>query len=520
MKVNIVFGGPAGTGPNIVTNLLGKALVGQGYYVFYSRDYQSLIRGGHNFNTLTFSDEPVFSNDSGIDILVAFDKKTIEIHKGSLRSSAYTSGHKNLSRGPKLQSKGAKEAIIIEPAEKGNMYYAGKLFKLLCLDFKILDQELKDLGNRYEENVKDAKEGYEIETKKVCELRSGKSSNGFMNGSQGIAEGALKSEMDIYYAYPMPPATPVLMELGQATLDEKNNLKVVELENEIAVANAGVGSCMVGKKVMVGTSGGGFDLMTETLSLCGIAEIPLVFYLSMRPGPGTGVATYSAQGDLNIARHAGHGEFQRVVLAPGDPKESEELTNQAFYFSHKFKVPSIVVSDKHLGESFYTIEGNAKLEKINVSTKLKRFNSYEVDAEGSATEDPKIIEENIVRRMKKVWEIEAEAKKFEMYSVYGKKNSENVVVFWGSPKGAVLDAIKDLDCTAVQIKYIEPFPKEVLKLLKDKNVILVENNSTGLLADLIREKTGLLIEDKNKILKFNGRAFLGDELKTELEKRI
>jgi len=117
---------------------------------------------------------------------------------------------------------------------------------------------------------------------------------------------------------------------------------------------------------MIGTSGGGFDLMTESLSLCGMAEVPLVFYLAMRPGPSTGVATYTSQADLNLALYSGHGEFPRIVLAPGDPKEAIELTNQAFYFSQKFKIPSIIVSDKHLAESFYTLHDNPKLTKQGV----------------------------------------------------------------------------------------------------------------------------------------------------------
>jgi len=98
---------------------------------------------------------------------------------------------------------------------------------------------------------------------------------------------------------------------------------------------------------MIGTSGGGFDLMTESLSLAGIAETPLVIYLASRPGPSTGVATYTAQGDLDMARYAGHGEFPRMVLAPGCPKEAEELTSQAFYFSQQFGIPIIILSDKH-----------------------------------------------------------------------------------------------------------------------------------------------------------------------------
>jgi len=495
MRFNVLIGGEAGLGPNLLTEILGRVLVERGYYVFYSRDYQSLIRGGHNFNVLTFSEEPVNSNDSKVDILVCLDAKTEEIHQKNLNISA-----------------------VILKGSKENMYYAGRLFKMLCLDFSILDRELKKLGKRYEENLKNAKQGYEEEKKEVCKILDKKKKNYFMNGNKGISEGAKKSGIEIYYAYPMTPATPVLGELAENQL--KENRLVVELENEIAVANAGVGSCIAGKKVMVGTSGGGFDLMTETLSLCGIAEIPLVFYLSMRPGPGTGVATYTAQGDLNIARHAGHGEFPRVVLAPGDPEESIELTNSSFYFSHKFKVPSIIVSDKHLGESWYCFKEMPKLEKIKVETKLSRFNSYEVDKEGSATEDAEQINKNILKRKEKYLEIKKEAEKFEMFKTYGNKNSKNVVVSWGSPKGAILDAIKDLNICFVQVLYIEPFSEKIEDLIKDKNIILVENSATGLIGDLIKEKTGIKIKEENKILRFDGRPFFADELKKEIEEKM
>ena len=260
--------------------------------------------------------------------------------------------------------------------------------------------------------------------------------------------------------------------------------------------------------------------MTEGLSLCGIAGIPLVFYLAQRPGPATGVATYTSQGDLKMALNAGHGEFTRIVVAPGNPSEAKELTSQVFYLSSKFKVPSIILSDKHLAESFYTSEGKGEIVKFKTDLKMKRFNSYETDEGGSATEEPEIIEKNIVARMKKGFELAEESKKFEMYKIYGEVSSKNLVVSWGSPKGAISDAVKDLDCGFLQIKYLEPFPKEVAKIMKDKNLILVENNSTGPLADLIREKTGILIEDRKKILRFDGRPFLADELKEEIGRRI
>jgi len=470
-------------------------LVKQGYYAFYSRDYQSLIRGGHNFNVLTFSDAPVYSNDKEIDILVALDENTEKIHKKDLK----------------------KNGVILK-GHNENMYYAGRIFKLLCINFKILEEQLRILEKRFDENLKFAKEGYEEETKKICEVIPKKNKFFLINGSQGVAQGATASGLDIYYAYPMTPATPILGELAKNQI--KNNQLVLELENEIAVVNAGIGSTITGAKVMVGTSGGGFDLMTEGLSLTGMAEVPLVFYLAQRPGPATGVATYNSQGDLNLARHAGHGEFPRIVLAPGDPKEAYELTTQAFYFSHKFKTPSIIISDKHLGESAYTLNSKPQITKSQKSTVFSRFNSYEKDKTGSATEDAGIVNKNVLARLEKKKSIEKESLKFQTYNVFGNQKSKNVLVSWGSPKGAILDSMKDLDCKFIQILYIEPFPKKIINELKDKNIILIENNSTAPLGDLIAEKTGIFIEDKNKILRFDGRPFLCNELNGEIKKRL
>lgn len=494
MRLNILFGGEAGQGPNILTHILGKTLVKQGYYVFYSRDYQSLIRGGHNFNVLTFSDEAVSSNESGIDILVSLNEETEKIHKKKL-----------------------KKNVVILKGHDENMYYAGMLFKILGLKFSLLEEELRELKKRFNENLKEARKGYEEASKSFDVPEIKKRSSAFINGSQGISEGAIKSGLDIYYAYPMTPATPILGELAEKQNEE--NIFVLELESEIAVINAAVGSSITGAKVMIGTSGGGFDLMTEGLSLTGMAETPVVIYLAQRPGPATGVATYTSQGDLNLALHAGHGEFPRVVLAPGDPKEAAELTSQAFYFSQKFKIPSIIISDKHLGESFYTAE-KSEITSSKKSMSMMRYNSYEKDPKtGSSTEDSGITNKNVEKRLKKEKDIRKEAKKFEQYKIYGKKDSRNIVLGWGSTKGAITDSINELDICFLQILYMNPFP-EIKNFLKDKNVILIENNSTAQLGSLVAEKTGIFIEDKNKILRYDGRPFLSDELKKEIEKRL
>jgi len=495
MRYNILIGGKAGQGTNILLHLLAESLVKRGFYVFYSRDYSSLIRGGHNFNQLCFSDKPVYSNESQIDVLVALDENTEKLHKNKLK----------------------KGGILLNGNEP-NMFFAGRIFRVLGLSFKDLDFSLKNLEKRYKENLSEAKKGYELEKEKIHLKNFKLKKRDFYSGSEGIANGAIKSGLDVYYAYPMTPATPVLVELAQK--QEKENILVLELENEIGVANAGAGSAMTGAKVMVGTSGGGFDLMTETLSMTGIAEIPLVFYLASRPGPGTGVATYNAQGDLDIALYSGHGEFPRIVLAPGDPVEAQEMINQSFYFSQKFGVPSIVLGDKHLGESFYSLDRKPKIVKVKRNHFLKRYNSYEVDSEGSATEDSEIIIKNVNNRLNKKRRIFIEAKKFEQYKIFGKKTSKNCILFWSSTKGAVLDSIKELDVCAIQILYLEPFPEEIKNLVKNKNLILIEENSTGLLGKLIQEKTFEKIPEKNKILKFDGREFFSNELKKEIVRRI
>jgi len=495
MVKSILFGGKAGQGPNILTQLIGEALVKQGYYVFYSRDYQSLIRGGHNFNVLTFSRFPISSNESKVDLIVALDENTVKIHKKEL-----------------------KEKGEILTGDKDNIYFAGALFKIMCLEFSLLEQELKKLRN-FDENLKSAKKGFSEEKRKIkINVPKLKNDRNFMNGSQGIAEGAIKSGLDIYYAYPMTPATPLMFELAPKQKD--NNFIILELENEIAVINSALGSAMTGAKSMIGTSGGGFDLMTEAFSMAGMAEIPIVCYLASRPGPSTGIATYTGQGDLQLARHCGHGEFFRIVLAPGDVIESEELTSQAFYLSQKYKVPSIILSDKHLAESFYTFSEKANITHSEKSTKLMRYNSYEHNETGEAVEDSAGIIKGVERRQKVKKLVEKDAEKFSMYKIYGNKNSKNVILSYGSTKGAILDAIKEVDVKFIQILYIEPFPDIEKEMKNIKKILLVENSATGMLADVIMEKTGIKIEDKNKILRCDGRPFFYDELNKEIGKRL
>jgi len=511
MRMNILIGGKAGQGINKISEIVTSLLSKLGYFTFNYRDYPSLIRGGHNFNILSFSDTRVGSIESKLDIILALDENTLKIHKNKLKKSGIIISF------DKFDSNLGKDL---------NIAMAGALIKVLGVDKKMLVEQVKEeFGDS--EKIKAIELGFDLGKKKF-ELEKINNKVEIMTGSKAMALGAMDSEIDIYFAYPMTPATGLMHELASFQVKgEKNKLLVYQPENEIAVVNMALGASFAGKRVMIGSSGGGFDLMTEGLSFTGMSEIPLTVYLASRPGPGTGVPTYTSQGDLDVALRGGHGEFPRIVIAPGDIIEAREKTNEALYLAEKFRCLSIILSDKHLAESEFSSDRKSnKVIKIKVKReipgeKIVKASSYEHDRFRNTTEEAEITKRNAEDRIKKYEELKKEVKKFEMIKVFGKKDSKNLVIGWGSTKTVILDAIEGLDVKFLQILYLKPLSDEIRgEIEKADNVILVENNVTGQLGRLIREKTGIKIKKENRILKYDGRMFYCDELRKEIKKRL
>lgn len=404
MRLNILIGGKAGQGINKISEIVSKILIDEGYFVFNYRDYPSLIRGGHNFNILSISDKEIMSHESKLDVIVSMDELTTIKHKKELKKEGFIIGPKKfLDLGMNL-----------------NVALAGALIKLCGIEKNLLMKEVKDQLNN-KKSLDAAEKGFASQETKHS-LKKLKNKLILMSGSQGITKGFIESKADLYLAYPMTPATPVLHML--ADNQEKNNLLVFQPENELAVVNAALGASFSGARVMVGTSGGGYDLMTEALSMQGMAELPLVVYLASRPGPGTGVPTYTTQGDLDIALRGGHGEFPRIVVAPGTPEEAQQKTNEAFYLSQKFNALAIILSDKHLGESEFSFkEERRKPLKVEVKRKIPgegivKANSYEHDNIGNTTESAQIANDNAEKRVLKYQAIKKEVKKFEMLKIH------------------------------------------------------------------------------------------------------
>ena len=507
MKLNIIIGGKAGQGINKVSEIIGNVLNKYGYFTFNYRDYASLIRGGHNFNTLCISDSLIESHDAKVDILVALDDLSIKTHKAALKKNGTT------ILGEQFKDLGRNINVAL----------AGTIIKILGIPLVELEKEIKSQFKDYSKALEAAKQGYDSQEtqQKLTKLKASPTT---LSGSQAIAKGAVNSGLDLYIAYPMTPATNTMHELAANQIE--NNLMVFQAENEISAASMAIGASFAGARVMTGTSGGGFDLMGETLSLQGIAEIPLTVSLVSRPGPGTGVPTYTAQSDLDIALRSGHGEAPRVVVAPGNPKEAIDKTSEALFLAEKFKTLSIILSDKHLTESeFSSIQKPMKTIKFKITRTLPgkdlvKSSSYETDKFGNSTESYTLTEQNTNARIKKYNDIKKFVnKKFEMIKIHGDSKSKNLIIGWGSTSGAIKDAIKDLDAKFLQVLYCKPLsPKIKKEMKKAENIILVECNVTGQLGRLIREKTGIKIE--NRLLKYNGRPFHADELNSLIKSII
>ncbi len=547
----ITIGGKAGDGIKAAGKLFANILSELGYYVFVLDDYPSLITGGHNFNKISFDKKPIFSHYKETDVLVALDKKAIDRHKKELKKNGiiiYDSNSINLY-GKNTIGVPAQDFVKEISGIKimRNVALLGVLSYVVGIDFDVVKKVLKKIYPKAaDKNIAIAEKGYNFAKGKVKQIlklkRVGKPKE-LMTGNTAIAYGAVKSGLDNYIAYPMTPATSILHYLAKNA--DKFGIKVIHPENEISVINMALGSAYAGAKTMIGTSGGGFALMNEALSLAGMSETPIVIAEIQRPGPSTGVPTYTSQADLNFVLNAGHGEFPKIVVAPGTNEQAFYKSAEALYLAWKYQVPVIILGDKHLSESLRTIEINDKrakkakgkfskgglnykrytLTKDGISpiafpgmkNTVVKSSSYEHDEFGITTEEPKQIKAMQEKRMRKIKLMEKEIEKLESVKVYGK--GKKVIVTWGSSIGAVLETAKYLkNVKIVQILYMLPFPKKsVEKHLKGaKKIVCVEANATGQLANLIKLHTGIGI--KNKILKYDSREFEPIELLKELKR--
>ncbi|MFZ2330359.1 MAG: 2-oxoacid:acceptor oxidoreductase family protein, partial [Atribacterota bacterium] len=332
--ISIVLCGEAGQGIQTVEELLTRILKLSGYYVFATKEYMSRVRGGSNSTQIRVSSKPIQAPVARIDVLIPLDKEAIKHVSSHLGEHTIIIGdEEKLDTNKKVINVSfLSMAQEIGQAIYANIVAVGLLLGLLDGDVKISKNFLIDYFTEkskkefIEDNIKALEKGYQEARRLIKEnlltserlpklKKSSKAKNNLLfNGAEAVGLGAIAGGCNFISSYPMSPSTGVLTFLAQ----HAHNFDIIaeQTEDEISAINMALGAWYAGARAMVTTSGGGFSLMIEGLSLAGMLESPMVIHLAQRPGPATGLATRTEQGDLQLVLYAGHGEFPRIILAP------------------------------------------------------------------------------------------------------------------------------------------------------------------------------------------------------------
>lgn len=545
----------------MVTGLIfSKTATRSGYHIFDYTEYPSLIRGGHNTYQVTVGKDEVGASPNQVDLLIALNQRASELHAKELTAnSGIIFDNKEfalkgliLRRAKKLYPVPlmllAKKAGGTELMR--NTVALGAALALLGGDLAVLKGVIKDIfADKKEEivkvNLKAASLGFDyakdsfqpwgkVLTKRKTEKKL------VLTGNEAVSLGAIAGGLKFFAAYPMTPASSILHIL--AAKAKEYGLVVKHAEDEISVINLAIGAALAGARSMVATSGGGFSLMTEGLGLAGITETGVVIVNAQRPGPATGVPTWTEQGDLRFMLHAAQGEFPRIVLAPGDVTEAFYLTTQALNLAEKYQTPVIILIDKFLSESHQSVlpfeAGKIKIERGKLITGKKNYrryqwsadgvsprtlpgeeeslslvNSYEHDQFGYATEEGGMRIKMVEKRAQKLKTALADLPEPQLY---GPEEARITLVGWGSTKGPIREAIKSLGqkfkVNHLHLNWLLPLPNEAISqtLNQAPKTLIIENNHDAQLAGWLREQTG--VEIKNKLLKYDGRPFYPEEI--------
>ncbi len=544
-----IVGGEAGFGVKKAGAVAADLFKSMKRRVFVMDDYQSLIRGGHNFTVVTTGLDMVQSHYMKADVVVCLDNRSLKNHSEHVSDGGkliYNSDESDSDEGI-----GVPFSDLAKDYDRRDLMLGVGAVAALCASIGMTKDETAELvGKSYpsgkEQNTKYAGEVYDEldgRMKEPIELEKGDSELPLFYGNEAIALGAAAGGLNVYFAYPMTPASSILHYLAKHS---KNlGIAVVHPESEIAVMNMAVGATFTGARTMVGTSGGGFALMEEGFSLAGMAEAPVLAILSSRPGPSTGVPTYTEQGDLKFALGQGHGDFPRIVASPGNVEEAFSLTAEMLNLCWKYQVPGILLTEKHLSESSMSVD--LKPEDIEIegpktadngedylryritddgvsplkfppSEDMIKWNSYEHSEDGITTEDAETVSKMHEARFRKGETVEKALREMKTVNVFG--NSGPVIFTYGSTTMSVLEALRagSIEATVVQPIYLEPFPKWALKDFADSNPIVIEQSVSGMFANLITEKTG--ISPRKIIKRYDGRPFDPEELAEAIKEAI
>jgi 2-oxoglutarate ferredoxin oxidoreductase subunit alpha len=560
-EVNVRIAGAAGQGIQTTADLLGKAATRAGYWALGNIDAESRIRGGLNYCQLRIAAEPHQAIVNRVDILVAHTERALVENAGDLNQEAAV-----LTSEPWEHPARAPWTLLESARQAGSMkavgtVAAGAIWAMLGQNKELLEAAIRDQfsGRLLEVNLKSIDLGYSAGVQwapgEKFRLAPGSGAGGrlWLAGGEAISLGAVAGGVSLLAAYPMSPSTAILMTLAKWAA--RLGIVVEQAEDEIAAINMVAGASYAGARAMTATSGGGFDLMTEGVSLLGMIEAPAVIVIAQRPGPSTGLATRTEQGDLQLALRAGHGRFARVILAPRNIADGFELTARAFDIAEKYQAPVFILTDQQLQDGqascvpfelddLPTRRWLLTPAELTAALDYRRFaeaeNGISPQAAPGASEQLVIVSSdehdeighiNVPRLTaeqmgaKRLRKIETVATEVNLpFLLAGEVRGKPLIIGWGSSYEAIAEARSRLnggyDFAHLHLRQLWPLPEPALAALFDQaaKTVVVENNAAGELADLLQQV--LCRPFKHRINKHDGRPFTVDELATRIGKEI
>ena len=575
--LNWAIGGEAGDGIDSTGKIFAQALSRAGRHVYTSKDFASRIRGGYTAYKVRTSVDRVESVVDRLDILIALTERTIdentdELHDGSV---IIYDGERTSMQDVEIPGNmiGLDVALKRLAEEAGgaimrNVVALGAACEVAGFPIEYLDSSLEKrfadkgtaivennqqaarLGQEYAAAHDDHEHGYDIETTDEDYV--------LLNGDEAIGMGAIVAGCRFYAGYPITPATDI-MEYLTGRIDEFGG-KVVQAEDELAAINLALGAARAGARAMTATSGPGIDLMTETFGLVATTETPLVICDVMRAGPSTGMPTKQEQGDLNSLLYGGHGEIDRMIVAPTTVAECFWKSIEAFNLAERYQMPVFLVADLSLAVTeqtftpdtfemdaveidrgkvvdgtevdgwldtqgrfrphFPTADGISPRAFPGTENGAHMTTGLEHDALGRRTEDTEIRVEQVDKRERKI-ETATQQESWD-YREFGDPEADMLVVSWGSNEGPIREAMallaqQGIDIRFISVPYLSPRPDLSTPVEAAETTVVVECNATGQFADLLERD---VLERVERINKYNGVRFKADELAEEMTRLV
>ncbi len=557
MKYNILVGGAAGQGIDTLSTLLERILKRKGYFIHSSKDYMSRVRGGHNFVQIRFGTEPIYSHWPTLNLIIALNRETIDLHRERLEEGGVILCDEAIEINDARLLHIPVDRIAKE-TDNSRAYgpaAAGAALRILgeSTDFAEEVFKWKFKGKNPDAAFNSFIKGYEA-VEKVFEIdKPAGDEHIIINGNEAVALGALAGGTGFFAAYPMTPATSIMKQLS--INQEEAGIVVEQVEDELSAINMVLGASFAGVRSMTATSGGGFALMVEGLSLQGIMEVPLVVVNSQRPGPSTGIATRTEQSDLDFVLSAGHGEFPRMVIALRNPEDCFYQTARALNIADKYNMLVILLTDQYLADSAVTIPpydfGRITVERCLLSVEqlgsdtYKSYrltgngispriipgeaegavafaDSHEHDEYGHISESAEVRRDMMHKRMRK---LEGLVEELQEPEFFGAESPGLLLVGWGSMYGPLREAVellqKDgISAGALVFGDLYPFPSKLIKKYAEcaNKLVNVEQNYTGQLARLIRQETGISMD--HGILNYDGRQMCAYTIYDKVKKEV